>query len=102
MVILLMVQLFMDCPSDAGQAFCPVSPGVTQIIVWPYLYILYTAFLLETSDRKAYVDQKNRLQRQATQLKLATLESKAKAEESLMSFLCHEIRNPCEYYSYTI
>jgi hypothetical protein len=93
-VIQLMATLY-KVITDGGRDGCLPSMGSRQLanppmlFIWPFLLMLVAMWKLENTDRKMYSLRKIIEKRHATQLKITHLESKAAAEETLMSFLCH-------------
>jgi signal transduction histidine kinase/CheY-like chemotaxis protein len=59
------------------------------LFLWPWGLMCIAMWHIEKNDRKLYMLRKVIENRHATQLELTHLESKAAAEETLMSFLCH-------------
>jgi hypothetical protein len=64
------------------------------LFFFPWLFMLLSVWNYERKDREGYVLRKTIERTHAQELRVAQLESKAAAEETLLSFLCHEIRNP--------
>jgi signal transduction histidine kinase/CheY-like chemotaxis protein len=68
---------------------------------WAIGFMVFASWYLENADRKLYLLRLEMEKRHVKQLKLTQLETKAAAEETLLSFLCHEIRNPyCSLLGY--
>jgi signal transduction histidine kinase/CheY-like chemotaxis protein len=71
------------------------------IFTWATGFMLLAAWYVESADRKWYLLRLEVEKRHGKQLELTQLEAKAAAEETLLSFLCHEIRNPyCSLLGY--
>jgi signal transduction histidine kinase/DNA-binding NarL/FixJ family response regulator len=64
------------------------------LFVFPWLFMLLSVWNQELKDRKSYVLRKRIEHTHAQELLVTHLDTKASTEETLLSFLCHEIRNP--------
>jgi hypothetical protein len=68
---------------------------LTTTYTWLLIgFCIVAAWYVENTDRRAYVLRLEMEKRHAKQLTATQLQTKAAAEETLLSFLCHEIRNP--------
>jgi signal transduction histidine kinase/DNA-binding NarL/FixJ family response regulator len=70
------------------------SRPLVLVFIFPWLFMMISAWVHERNDRLSYVLRKQQEKARLQELQVAHLESKSAAEEALLSFLCHEIRNP--------